>query len=446
MNRIFFCIVGWAWLGLASGEAETPPAYSLEALIERALEHSGAMEEARWRFARAEADYRQKRARRILPRLRLESENGLVPDAKGDVFNPPSDTTGLRPLGPFHRSELEFVQPLYAFGRFASLGQAAQQLFSMERASFDEDRLDLILEVKEFYYNLLLAQDLNHLIQRLVRRIAKEQEGLEAAETTSLSNQFKLELALLELQTRQREAGLKLDLAGAALRWKVGLPADAPLTLQAEWLEALEVTVPDLDALVLRARTHRPDWRKLQAGIAASQALLAASRQAFLPQISLAGGARYARTPGRTDQRNPFVKDEFNYFSFGAFLGFRQDLEWGQMRAEVDKNKAQHMELKAKEKDALEGMRLDVQRIYVAYRQAVAELQRDTQARKLTRQWLRLAQEEYELTEELQELLAAFPALAQAEQAYIESVHAFNMSLARLERVTGGGAFAPQSR
>ncbi|NKB68823.1 MAG: hypothetical protein GKR89_17295 [Candidatus Latescibacteria bacterium] len=445
MKRIFFCLLVSTWLGVTSGGAEAPPAYSLEALVERALEYGGAMEEARWRFAGARADYRKKRASRFLPRLRLESENGLVPDAEGDIFNPPSDTSGLRPLGPFHRSELEFVQPLYAFGRFSSLGRAAQQGFAVEQATFDEDRLDLILEVKGFYYNLLLARDLNDLVQRLARRIAKEQESLEAAETASLVNQFKLELSLLELQARQREAELKLDLAGAALRWKVGLPADASLNLQAEWLEPLAVAVPALDTLVEQARTQRPDWRMLQAGIAARHALLDASRQAFLPQIYVGGGIRYALTPGRTDQRNPFVKDEFNYFRFGAFLGFRQDLEWGQMRAEVAKSKAEFMELKAKEKDAREGIRIDVQNTYVDYQQAETELRRSTQARKLTRQWLRLAQDEYELTEEFADLIAAFPALAQAEQEYIEAVHAFNMSLAHLERATGGMAFAPQS-
>ena len=41
------------------------------------------------------------------PRLRFESASGLVPDAEGDVFNPPEDTTGFRSLGVFNRTELQ---------------------------------------------------------------------------------------------------------------------------------------------------------------------------------------------------------------------------------------------------------------------------------------------------------------------------------------------------
>ena len=106
--------------GVATRADTTAPIYTLRELIDKALSHNGEIEEKQWRVEAAMARLRQARAARILPRLRLQNENGLTPEAKGDIFNPPQDTTGLRPLGPFNRTKLEFIQPLYTFGMFAS--------------------------------------------------------------------------------------------------------------------------------------------------------------------------------------------------------------------------------------------------------------------------------------------------------------------------------------
>ena len=424
--------------GPAGATSDPPHRYTLQELIDSAMSRNAAVAEGKAKVDGAAARLRQARAAFLLPRLRLESENGLVPDAQGNVFNPPSDTTGLRGLGPFTRTQLEFVQPLFTFGQLSNLKQAASSGLEAENASLEQTRLEVVFEVKKLYYSVLLAQDLQTLVERLSDTIDEKLAEVDVETALSLSDLYKLKLALVELDRQRDEASRQLDLARAALAWQADLPAAAPLQLEAEWLEPIEIQLPSLEQLVQHALVRRPDWHQLQAGIAARRAQEMAAHSAYYPQIFLAGGMRYAVAPGRTDQHNPFVNDGFNYLNAGVFVGVRQSFEWGLLGAEVDKTRAARRQLEAKENGAVQGIGLDVRRAYVEFQGAKASLDAAAQGRRLGRQWLKLAQEEYEFdTDTLDDLVTAFEAYARLEQDYYQAIYEHNLSLAELEKTVG---------
>ena len=413
--------------------------WTLTELVDNAQRHNADIERWQWKVASADARRRKVSAAKFLPRLRISSRSGMVPEARGDVFNPPGDTLGVRPLGPFNRTELEFVQPLYPISQGRSLNEAATRGVDVERADLAQARLDVVYEIKELYYGLLLAQDLNDLARRLSDELAAKKEELADEDGLSLSNRYKLELALLELNKQQREIDDKETLARAALAWRASLPRETPLQLEAEWLTPVAAQVPPLDELSTRAIGLRPDWRKLQAGLAAKQALTQVARAAYQPQVYIGGGLRYAITPGRSDQHNPFVKDDFNYFNGGIFVGIRQSLEWHLLATDVDKAQAEYRELKAYEHGAVEGIHLDVRRAYLDYHRAERDLADARKSRKLARQWLQEARDEYDFDPgAIGELIAAFETWSHLEQGYSQAIYDFNLSVAKLEKVTGG--------
>ncbi|MFA6108169.1 MAG: TolC family protein [Candidatus Latescibacterota bacterium] len=443
-GRVLLCSCSLMAALAAPVRAEEPTGrvYTLEELVDSAMSRNAEIAQGAWKVAGARAVLRQARAARLLPRLRLDSENGLVPDARGNVFGTLDDSTGFfRSLGPFNRTELEFVQPLYTFGQLTNLGRAATGGVAVEEAALDEKRAEVTLAVKKLYYGLLLAQDLRDLAAKLATKLAEKQAELAGRESLSLANGYKLKLAMIELAERRREAEEKVTLARAALAWQTGLPEDAPLMLADEWLAPVEAAVPPLPELIAAAEANRPDWRRLQAGLAARQAQYRAARGAFYPQVYLAGGVRYATAPGRTDQHNPFVKDEFNYFNAGLFVGVRQSFEWGLLGAEADKTRAAYEELKTRERDAGRALALDVRRAYAEYQRADLDQASADESRHLARQWLQEAQSEYELDPDtLKDLVTAFETWARLEQAFHEAVYHRNLKLAELEKTAGGVA------
>jgi outer membrane protein TolC len=347
-------------------------------------------------------------------------------------------------LGPFTQAELEFAQPLYVAGA-AHLWRAAQEGVAVEEAGLRGQRLDLGLEVAELYYGLLLAGELGGLADELVKKIEEKRAELEDNPAIPLSGRYKFQLALVELGKQRQLIVQKKTLAQAALAWKAGLKEGESVELASAGLTPESAALPPLDTLCALAFVQRPDWRKLQAGLQAKEALVQAAHGAYYPQVVLNGALRYAVAPHRTDQHNPFVKDEFNYLNGGVVLRLRQALEWDLIGAEVDKARAEYLELKAKERISAQGLRVDVQWAYGEYQQAAAELGAATEARRLSRQWAKEAQEAYELDpEEAKELIAGFEAWAQSEQAYYEAVYRHNLALAKLEKTTGGLALRRQ--
>ena len=322
--------------------------WTLPELIDRALERDGDVASGRWKVESAAARHRQAAAAKILPRLRIDSKSGLVPDAEGSVFNPPADTTGLRSLGPFARAELQFVQPLYPISLARHLDEAATQGIDVGTVRSVADPVGRgLCRQRSCTTDCCLAQDLDDLAQRVSKELARRAEELDDSALSS-SSRYKLRLAQLDLVGQQREVGDQLALARAALAWRTSLPSDAPLLLQAKRLAPVAASVPPLDELVAQALDRRPEWRKLQAGLAAKQALAQAARAAYQPQVFIGGGLRYAVAPGRTDQRNPFVKDEFNFFNGGVFIGVRQSLEWHLLAADVAKARAEYRALEVR--------------------------------------------------------------------------------------------------
>lgn len=431
------------WLVLAAAAATAGPAssqgYSLSELVALAQDHNTEINESEWRVEGARAQLSKARAAYLLPRLRLETFSGLTPDAEGDVINPPSDTTGLRGLGPFARAELGFVQPLYTFGQLSNLRTAAAAGVELERARLSERRLEIALQVKELYYGILLAQDLDDLVQRLRKELEQWESELDDDDPNiPLSGTYKLRLALLELGDRDRELEGSLEFARSALAWKTGLPEDSPMLVEAKWMRPEGVAIPPMDSLFALALRSRPDWRQLQSGIRAREALVGAARSAYYPTVFLAGGVRYAVAPNRTDQHNPFVKDDYNYSNGAIFLGMRQSFEWGLLRADLQKARAEVLELRAKERSAAQGIRVDVRRAHDGLQRIGLELESSLERRRLGREWLQVAREDYELDPGLiKELVSAFETFVTVEQGHHQALHEYNLSLARLERAIG---------
>ncbi|MEE2657897.1 MAG: TolC family protein [Candidatus Latescibacterota bacterium] len=420
----------------AAAAQDGPPTYGLDELVERALAENSDVAVSRWQVRSARAQLREAQAASILPRLRWESVSGLVPEAKGDVTALHTDTTGIRPLGPFVKAELDFIQPLFTFGQLQLLRQAAEAGVEVEKAALAGTCAQVTLEVKELYYGILLAQDLSD----LARRLREELKGWEgdvgdgSDPDIPLSAPYKLQLTLLQLRVGERELADQLALARSALAWKVGLDS-ADFELAEKWLEPAPTRVPDVDQLFSQALQHRSDWRQLRSGIVARRAQEEAARRAYYPQIFLAGGLRYAVAPGRTDQHNPFIKDEFNLFNGGLFLGVRQSLELGMLGAKVDRARAQRHQLESMEHSAAQGIRIDLQDAHDAFHRAESSLQSAKEARNLTREWVQLAQDEYDLDpSQINGLVSAFEGLAGSEEAYYRALYDFNIGLAKLER------------
>ena len=415
--------------------SESPDTLNLKQFLTLSKNRNATIKSANWNRKVTEAELHKMKRMRILPKIRIRSESGIVPDAKGDVFNPPSDTLGIRPLGPFNRTQLEAVQPIYPFSRGKKFLQAATNNIAIAEAKQEAAIAEVNYEIKKYYHATLLARDLFSLAERLRTEISSRREEIERTSSLSISGPYELDLASLEIDILAREARDQMAVAKQALLVSAGLSLDEAIVIAAQFIAPVDIHVVDLLSLAESTIERRPEWQELQAGIAATRALHRAAMDAYKPEIYIGGGIRYALAPGRTDQHNPFVRDEFNSFGGGVFLGVKQSLEFHLIRADIVRAEAQHKQLTSMNDSVKDMLRLDVSEKLNSFLRERENLTISTKRRKIARQWLKEAKDEYEFDPDtFKDLIKAVEKWAEVERQYFDRIYQFNLSVAALEK------------
>ena len=434
MNPLFLIVVNSIVLSSLNA-SELPDTLNLQQFLAIAKNHNVAVKSASWNRRISQIELSKIKRLRILPKLRLKSESGIVPDAKGDVFNPPADTLGVRPLGPFNRTQLEAVQPIYPISRGKKILQAARNNVAIAEAKYNAQLGQVNYEVKKYYHATLLARDLSNLAERLRNEMISRKEEVEGASALTVSSTYELNLASLEIDALAREARDQMSVAKQALLVSAGLSLNEKITIAANFIAPLEIHNKDLFELAEKTVTRRPEWQELQAGIAATKALHSAAVDAYKPEVYIAGGIRYAIAPGRTDQHNPFVRDEFNSFGGGIFLGVKQSLEFHLIGADIVKAEARYKQLISTEEGLKNMLRLDVSEKLNSFHREEDNLNNHSKRRIIARQWLKEAKEEYEFDPDtLGGLIKALEEWAEIERGYFEQIYQFNLSVAAIEK------------
>lgn len=414
----------------------------LPELIERALETSPDLAEIRAEIDKEHAHITQARGGR-LPRAQYDQVFGLVNQARGNaVFSPDIDTDLLNGLGPFTRIDFYVVQPIYTFGAITSGIEAAESGLVSRLATERGGRAEVVESVAELYYNLLLNRELKgsfkDLVSGLKEALEKAEERLSEGEAgVTQEDVLKLRFALAGLEEKAAEVDMGWALARSALRRAVGIPPDGTLHVAETDLRPLEVELEPLEHYVGVAFHHRPEVESLQAAVKAREADAARLRAELYPSLFATVVMRYAVAPNRTDQKNAFVRDDFNYLYAGLVLGLSWRFDFGKL-GDIDEVEADERKLRAQYAQLTSGLRLEVEQALRQVENARRRVELSRGRRKTSRSLLVVATANYELgigTAQL--ILESLGMHAEGVGKYYEAVRDFNLGLARLYRTTG---------
>lgn len=428
-------------LHLSAEATDSQVRLSLEECIQRALQLNPQIDVASFQVKAAESKEGEAKGGE-LPRFEVLDIFGAVPEARGDVLNSPDKTTDIDGLGPFNRIEVNITQPVFTFGRLRSLIEAAEYGLQAQIAKKEMTKQDVIFEVKKLYYNVLLTRDLIDLLSEIKEHfeeaIEKAEELLEAeSEKVSQTDILKLKLGANQIEQEYSKLAHAEPLALAALKQAIGIEKDADFDIRSDHLSPESVDLHSLDRYIEKTFQHRPEWKALQAGIEAKEALLKAEKKTPYPAFFVSGLFRYAVAPNRDDQKNPFVYDEFNFIEAGAFLGFRLNFDFGH-DDRVAGARAQLDELVAQREQARFGFPVEVQKSWLAVQEKGEQLELAKEARRQARTLLGLTATHYELgLGEAKEIFEALEFFTKALSNYYLTIHDYNLALAELSKVTG---------
>lgn len=367
------------------------------------------------------------RAMRRTPRLALSSGFGVVPGARGTVFDSPDTARDLDDLGGFWRVRLDFQYPLFTFGALAEAERAAAAGVASRRERARTRRDAGLMLAAEAYFGwqlatrtlAMLGEVRDHLDEHL-GRLEAEEEGNDPLDVFRARNaRFLLDRADAEARRRLREAESGLD----ALVGHPARPASGALV-------ALDPDTTGVGEALAIALSASPELREAALAAEARAHSAEAVRRERWPALGIEGKFEYGRAPGRTRQDNPFVYDPFNVRSFNATFGLRWDLSFRQTGAKAAREAAEAQAARARRDAVAIRVQVALGQLKARLDEASSVYETSRRALSTTANWLRVADDNHALgTASTNEVVDSYTAYVQARAAHYQAVYEMNLAI-----------------
>jgi outer membrane protein len=425
---------------------------SLAEAESRALAHNPLLAGAEARIEVNRAQESRAKKARFLPELNLRNSYGVIPKQRGafteyGVLVSPDTLLSVNDMSWFTQLDLRLVQPLWTFGKLGRRIEAAGYAVEASEAGLDRTKADVLLMVRQLYWGVVLAQELESAADDVLEKVEEADTTLDRQYeegTATQNDMFKFQIFQYEVNRRYREVTAGLDQARAGLRAALGLGDGVTVRVATEALDTVSFALQGLPAYLEMARANRPELRELQAGISARRALMVAEQRDAWPTLFFAGSISGNLAPDRYDPRNPFWQNQTNYFRGGGVLGFEWNLNFSQHRADAAVQRTEMIQLES-QSDALNAMmEQEVRQAWLKAGRAYTDVAEGRAALQASENWLRAELQTYDIgMSEIKDLIDAFRANAEMKVTQLKNIADFNVAVAELSRRVGLDLSAP---
>ncbi len=434
--------------GLARG-AQPPErlVLGLPEIIQMAINKNPAIAEIESDIAASKSDLDQVNSA-YYPQLEATGLFGPVQDAKEPLvvngrITDPSPGLSTSSIGVFGRLDLTMTQPLYTFGKLSNRKGAATQGLKAKEYQIAKKKGEIVLQVKELYYALILARagvSLADESQGFFAESAKRIQRLLDLHSPNVreSDLYRVDAYRADSTRIKAEAEKGLKIAYFALKSYIRLPAGTEFDPAEKALSMNRQALGDLDRYLQTAAAERPEFKQLAAGLAAQEFQVKAATSDRYPSFFAALKGSVAGAPGRESLYNPYIPDEFNRAYAGVVAGVRWNFDFGISRARVEKMRAEYDKLRNTKAFAEMSIPIQVVKNYqehLEWREAAASYQKAAVA---SRKWVFSAMSDYDMgVGSAYDLLNAIEKYGQNQGKYLEALLRYNVTMDELEYAVG---------
>lgn len=355
-------------------------------------------------------------------------------------------------------SGIDVTQTLYSDQAFTAI-QTAQTLRAANERSLDRQRQQTIHQVRQAFYDVLLADERSRIVQQSLERtrrtLEETRQRVDRGDTPKMQR-LSAEVDLSNLRTQLIEVRNQAELARNQLKHTLGMPVDQSVsprgTLSVD--RDPEVRRAVLDEARTTALDRRSDLERARLQVDLETARREATEAGYMPRIEafanlgLSGRVPDDRSEILSDPETPFTfsqrtNDIFSdqYWenslavglrvSWNIFTGFQTSAQIQQAQVSINRAELQRDQLE-------QSVRLEV-------RQAIQNLETAAQRIQSQRQNLERAELNYEyartrLNEGMGTPLEERNASEQLDQtriSYLQAVHDYLMAESAFELATG---------
>ncbi len=422
--------------------ADAEETYTLDECIRKALEFSPEIKEVQQDVEISKTLLDEAKGYQW-PQIETLGLAAPVSDAKGNQIESDYHSDRIEGLGPFGSIDITLVQPLYTFGKIDEKKKAATHGIEVDKSRVRQKATDVALQIKEYYYGLLFAEDGMLLVDEidgyLNSAIDRTEKLLEVeSEFATPMDLHKLQAFSGIIETFRQKAIKSRILAKEALRKSMGFKSGKEVRIAEDHLTPADIKIEELGYYVGESSKLRPEFTQLKEGLAAKEALVQAAVAEYYPDIFLGAFFSYAWAGDRDKVDNPWIYDRFNHTGGGAALGIRWSLDFGITSAQVSRSRAEVRKLNQTGDFAETFIPLQVEKSYRELMEAKNNIEALYRSQKAARKWLVAASSNYDLgLGTSRDLADSLEAYGTTRMSYLQSIYNFNMAYANLEQASG---------
>lgn len=332
----------------AGSPSKTLLVLELDECIRTALKTAPEIGEAQADLELTHSKLQQAQAYRY-PQVDIITLFGPAPGAKREDITPYVKTdvsSSMKDLTWFTSADLLVTQPLWTFGKISENMKAAGHGIEVDKAKKQQKANEVALEVKKYYYGVLLAREMKGVLSELQEYMEAGKKKVHELIEHEVPSGDEMDLYKIDAYAgavnKFMEEALKGErLALSALKARMGLGDNVEVEVATERLTMDNDPAIDIESFIERARLQRPEFKQLKEGLAARTALVDAAKANYYPDLFLAGVLSWAYADKRDRIDNPYITDRFQHAYGGVALGMKWHLDFGIIGAKVAAEQAQ---------------------------------------------------------------------------------------------------------
>lgn len=424
--------------------------------VDIALENSGQIKFEKQNVNLAENRVDLAKSQRILPNLRLQTQHGLVPAVKSDSTLPwgeplPKDEYYLDPnlrndwgdWAIFNRGEISAAQPLFTWGAINTAIEAARLGAESARHSFEAQQANLEVRLFDLYFSYVLALEIERLLDEAQGKVDQISEELDKAleegdADVDGADVYKFEIFKDEFEIQKAEVAGNMAFIRETWNYVLRNEDDTVYEPEVRFLDPVGTNIEPVDFYHQSALNNRPELMALSKGAEATETYIESLKKQNLPGLYLGGYIRYANTPNRPRQDNPFIENRTNFFTGGFGLSIRMDLNFFSIRASLERSRIELRKVDYAQDAATDGILLEVYENYRKSSLADVKVKQTDKALVTAKKWVREEQLDFDIgMGDVKDYVDALKKELELKLKLRQNTFEYNTSLARLNKSAG---------
>ncbi|MBO7127304.1 TolC family protein [bacterium] len=438
-----------------SANTAAPTVYTKDEFIEKFIAKTGLGEASKYKVQMAEADYDYVIAQ-MFPTLKLMTGVGphpkyvyeqseLLPDADGDGLPEFKERkwhkyySDIKEWGIAIRTKIEFVLPIYTFGKVTAGKHAAEAQIELRKAESKITDIKLKKEAATIYWSWVMAQSYIDIMEPAMKELDKVEEKIrdmlyEEKEGVTQKDLNKLLIEKEKIQYLYDRLLFQTDTLKSLITEVLGENwafADKEMTKQ-----NFSKEIPELVDFM---KQNSPYSAYMQKGLAIYENLYKLEIRRTLPDFGMVGSYSFRYTSSVDEKYYPEANSPYNGYDGEIGIGLSFNLNIMEQVRKIQKAKAEWNYMKAQAFFAEQNVSLQIQKKYNDLKALDSHISHLKAIRKTTKGMMTTEYANYEsgMTTGTKDLIDAVKSFFENEQEYIKAIYDYNMKIEDINEFTG---------